>query len=302
MTIDTEQDLLRLIAVGEQESLTLEYKRCAALDNTDAYKNEISKDVSAFANAAGGTLIYGIIDDKHVPTDLDVGFSPGEGRRDWLDQVIDSRIQPRIQGVLVREIPLTGDKAGRVVYVVDVPQSHTAHQAHDKRYYKRRNFQVSPMDDYEVRDVMNRAKAPLVIPELEFRRNDRAGGDAGFFLHTYLHNQGDVTAHYIRIEFALPLQLIDNNVVLYQQRKRRNTFDRRSYEELVCIAEIEDRALFPDQRIVLGEWGYGGPMIKMSRQHFLLMDNIRAELNWIVYADDMRRQEGRMSLSDLINY
>jgi hypothetical protein len=35
--------------------------------------------------------------------------------------------------------------------------SHSlAHQARDYRYYKRHNFNALPMEDYEVRDVMNR--------------------------------------------------------------------------------------------------------------------------------------------------
>ena len=36
----------------------------------------------------------------------------------------------------------------------------TPHQAQDKRYYKRYNFQSAPMDDYEIKDILNRVKYP----------------------------------------------------------------------------------------------------------------------------------------------
>jgi predicted HTH transcriptional regulator len=60
---DDSWDQKKLKALIEQkieESLNLEFKDGAALENTDAKKREITKDVSAFANSDGGTLIYGI--------------------------------------------------------------------------------------------------------------------------------------------------------------------------------------------------------------------------------------------------
>lgn len=49
-----ESDIQELVAGQVQESLTLDYKACDALARTDGKKKEISKDVSAFANSAGG--------------------------------------------------------------------------------------------------------------------------------------------------------------------------------------------------------------------------------------------------------
>src|SRR5438552_3811723 len=92
--LNTEQDLLRLVTEQVEESLTLDYKRSAALQNDDLSKNEISKDVSAFANSAGGTLVYGVVETGHLPSSLDTGCDPAVIRREWLEQVINSRIQP----------------------------------------------------------------------------------------------------------------------------------------------------------------------------------------------------------------
>ena len=57
----TEADLLALISAGVEESAALDYKRADSLNKRDdKKKTEITKDVSSFANSAGGTIIYGI--------------------------------------------------------------------------------------------------------------------------------------------------------------------------------------------------------------------------------------------------
>lgn len=156
-----ESDLLALIKNGEKESLVLDYKRCDALGPTDGKKNEVSKDVSALANSAGGTIVYGMIEDGHVPVNLDRGYERGDPSKEWLEQVINSRIQRRIDGVVVHEVELEVSAPGRVAFVVSVPQSLRApHQASDKRFYKRFNFESVPMEEYEVRDVSRRSEAP----------------------------------------------------------------------------------------------------------------------------------------------
>ncbi|WP_414440382.1 helix-turn-helix domain-containing protein [Burkholderia sp. 22PA0106] len=157
----TESDLLQLIELGVQENVQLDYKRCDALQRSDGKKNEISKDVSALANAAGGTIVYGIIENGHLPQALDLGFDPSDITREWLEQIINSRIQRRIDGVRINQVALPQSAPGRVAYVVWVPQSAMApHQASDKRFYKRFNFESVPMEEYEIRDVSGRSSTP----------------------------------------------------------------------------------------------------------------------------------------------
>src|SRR4051812_3861855 len=128
-------DLLRLIADRVQESISLDYKRSKALSKDT--KAEISKDVSALANSAGGMIVYGMMEDKHYPIGLDAGTDPNDLSKEWLDQVISSNIQRRIDGVRIKQIELAKHNPGRVAYVVDVPQSSRApHQAADKKFYK----------------------------------------------------------------------------------------------------------------------------------------------------------------------
>lgn len=153
-----EAALLALIRDAVTESLTLDYKAAAAITpKTDAVKREVSKDVSAFANSAGGTIVYGMFESNHLPASID-GIDPAVVTREWLDQVIASRIQRRIDGVRINQVIL-GDS--KVVYVVVIPESDRApHMASDHRYYKRFEYQSVPMEDYEVRDVANRTVGP----------------------------------------------------------------------------------------------------------------------------------------------
>jgi predicted HTH transcriptional regulator len=60
----TIAEVQTLIDTQVQESLHLDYKDSRALARVKA--SEISKDVSAFANADGGTIIYGVTEVNHV--------------------------------------------------------------------------------------------------------------------------------------------------------------------------------------------------------------------------------------------
>ena len=55
----TESDLQELIDNGVAEGKTLDYKEKLS-GNSDAEKKEFLYDVSSFANASGGNLIFGI--------------------------------------------------------------------------------------------------------------------------------------------------------------------------------------------------------------------------------------------------
>ena len=113
-----------------------------ALARTDHNKQEISKDVSAFANSAGGTIVYGVREAGHAATDIDVGYPQSDNSKEWIEQVINSNIQRRIDGTRINPVQLGASAAGNVLYVVSIPQSLRApHMAWDKRFYKRFNFQ-----------------------------------------------------------------------------------------------------------------------------------------------------------------
>lgn len=171
-----ETDLQKLITDQLQESLKLDYKQSDALAKTSSGQTEIAKDVSAFANSAGGRLIYGIVEANNLPIGIDGGADPASITREWIENTIISRIQPRIPGIVIKPIALA---AGGNAYVIDIPQATTfaPHQA-GHRYYRRYNFQSVPMEDYEVKDAMRRASTsePFIYFTI-FRFQNAEGAD-----------------------------------------------------------------------------------------------------------------------------
>jgi hypothetical protein len=104
-----------------------------------------------------------MVEDKKtgIPAYIDNGYDPSAITAEWIEQLINSKIHPRIDGVRIKAVQLDSKGQGRVGYVVHVPQSMRApHQASDKKYYKRYNRQIMAMEDYEIRDVMRRAQSP----------------------------------------------------------------------------------------------------------------------------------------------
>jgi hypothetical protein len=208
-----KSDLDSLIHNRVQENIGLDYKRCDSLANTDSKKKEISKDVSAFANSAGGIIVYGMIETGHVPNAIDEGFDPSVTSKEWLEQVINSNIQQRIDGIIINPIEISINK---VVYVVYIPQSLRApHQASDKKFYKRYNFQSILMEEYEVRDVSRRDEAP----DLTFNFNvsvDNSIDPSFIYLMPTLQNASSTPAEYvvvgINIDSRLSLSSLPNDV------------------------------------------------------------------------------------------
>jgi hypothetical protein len=142
-----------------EENIHLDYKAADALSLTEGKKNDIAKDVSAFANSDGGVVIYGVREftgeKEHLPERLDP-VNRQQVAKETLEQIINQRISPRIHGLLIHPIVVSDATPDDVLYVVEIPKGNTAHQASDKRYYRRYNFLSMPMEDWEIKDIINR--------------------------------------------------------------------------------------------------------------------------------------------------
>jgi len=198
-----------------QESLTLDYKAADSLDKSDGKKKEITKDVSAMANSAGGIIIYGIAEyqdpiKRHLPEKIEP-IDQTHFSKEWLEQIMNT-IRPRVDGVVITPVPIT-TASNHVVYVVEIPQSTTAHQATDWRYYKRFNFQSVPMEDYEIRDVMGRRQHPKIELDFEVEITTQEYTE-GFYrkpvskteyeLKIIARNKGQIYAKYVNALIRVP--------------------------------------------------------------------------------------------------
>jgi Putative DNA-binding domain len=121
-----ENDISELVAAQVPEGLRIDYKK-DLYGHSDAEKREALKDVSAFANAFGGHLIIGIEEQNGLPTAI-----PGVANVNpddiilRLEQLIRTGVDPGIQGLRVRAVPLAN---GAYCFVLRIPRSwHPPHR------------------------------------------------------------------------------------------------------------------------------------------------------------------------------
>jgi len=276
-----EPDLQRLIADGVEESVTLDYKGCDFFRKDD--HKGISKHVSAFANSAGGTVVLGIIEDedKRKPKTIDTGYDPREVSKETLENVINTVIHRRIEGLFINPVELKSQSPGRYAYVICIPQSDRApHQASDKKYYKRFNFQSVPMEEYEVRDLMFRQRVPIVtLASLRiepFEPEDRKESRVWvYYLEPIVRNDGRTVAHQYGLEVRIPEPLDGYWGVRPEDKERR----RKDGKDWVLFQQGTG-PLFPSQKKVLHQF-----RVKVRSESIL--EGIVPEISVICYADDM---------------
>jgi hypothetical protein len=291
----------------QEENISLNYKAADSLGKSDGKKNEISKDVSAMANSAGGLIIYGVREyqdeaRKHKPEILDPVVGT-EITKEWLEQVINSNIHPRIEGLLIHPVRLDSGP-NHAAYVVEIPQSTTAHQAKDKRYYKRYNFESVPMEDYEVRQTMNRA----TIPDIEVRFSHTLYGSGGsdnkriYQLAIELINIGTVVVKNWRLIFSVPGGFVQAQSTQNIRGKQNMSLRRTEGDHRWVITYSSRDVLFPDETREIGhefEWRYE---INNSLSLKIMQDEEQAgeyTLFWTLYADNMPHRTGNVSFVEL---
>ncbi|MBL4885488.1 MAG: ATP-binding protein, partial [Planctomycetaceae bacterium] len=111
----SKDEIDALLANGVTESKTLEYKQ-ELPGNSDREKKEFLADVSSFANASGGDILFGIVAevDKHgkktgaPETVLPITDTTPDGVKLRLEEIIRNGIEPRLR-VQIQEITGWGD-------------------------------------------------------------------------------------------------------------------------------------------------------------------------------------------------
>lgn len=208
-----------LVTEQLQESLTLEFKSSPSLAKDSNSRSELAKDVSAFANSAGGQIIYGLRETSGGPPrgsiGPDGGVDPSIITKEWIEQVLNSTVSPIIEGLRIRAIALAG--TANVAYVITVPQAtgRAPHQAPDKKYYRRYEYNSVAMHDYEIRDILKRNSTPELYLRLAFEKGPdqkieyrpHQEESKTIYLHAAIGNKSVQPAFYTTVELLVDADL-----------------------------------------------------------------------------------------------
>ena len=155
LTAISADDILRLVAESAREDRTIEFKR-ELPGAKESDRKEFLADVSSFANAAGGDLIYGVEEKDGVAVQAPgVAVANLDAELLRLDQMVRTGISPRLVGCQIHAV--TGLPLGPA-FVIRVPRSwqgpHIVAYQQDFRFYSRSTNGKFRMDASDVRNAV----------------------------------------------------------------------------------------------------------------------------------------------------
>jgi len=160
-----EAHLRAFLELAIPECLYLDYKVAFTGASDKDSKREFLKDVTAFANAAGGQIVFGAKEpsDGQTVDDALVGIDGVEAIAQDLERLCSTSIDPRMSGLGFFRVPLA---TGKSCLIVNVPQSlsrpHMVSHAGHRSFYVRHSESSFPMTTHELREaVLQSASAEL---------------------------------------------------------------------------------------------------------------------------------------------
>ncbi len=181
VTANTQANVNALLEGQTPEGRGLDYKRDLGLAN-DQDKRELARDVSSFANAGGGFLIFGIEEAKDAQG-TNLGYPEkilGVDCQNYdatvlrIESILRDHLDPRIQGMTIHRVD--GYERGPVL-LVHIPKSWTApHMVSftgQTHFYSRNGAGKHPLDVREIRAAF--LSGTEVSKRIQRFRDDRLG-------------------------------------------------------------------------------------------------------------------------------
>jgi Putative DNA-binding domain len=165
----SEADLEALRENQVAEGILIDYKR-DLYGSSDDDKREILKDISSFANTAGGHIVLGMQEAGGLPTHLlgVAGDLDAEMRR--MENLLRDRMEPRLVGVRMQPVRLEN---GRRALVIRIPKSwnppHAALHRQSRLFFARNSAGAHEASVEELRRMFT-AGATLLDRARDFHR------------------------------------------------------------------------------------------------------------------------------------
>jgi hypothetical protein len=168
-----ERDILDLIANGVEEGREIDYKETIKI-STDGEKKEFLADVSSFANAAGGSLVFGVAETNGLPTAVkSLAVANWDAERLRIESLVRDGISPRI----TLDLAVISVSPSGHVLVLRIPRSwtgpHMVSFQHTGKFYSRNSGGKYQLDVGELRSAFT--AGTQVAESIRSFRRDRLG-------------------------------------------------------------------------------------------------------------------------------
>lgn len=296
-----------------QETQTFELKAGAALSRGDREVNELVKDITGLANAAGGTIVYGVAEQRqgglavaaHIDAVRDHTITA-----EWIEQVISSNTGPLFRGFKVHTIDAADESGPGRVVVIEVDSAATAHQSsRDHRYYQRIGTSTRPMLDFQVRDVMGRRTAPQISITIRRYRLQQAGDLHRYAVFPALRNDGTVSLQDWRLELMLPSAAYDHHemnqrgvgAILVDEHELDGVRFRRA--RIPSIRNGVEHRLHPGDEVEVGQsTGYPDWCLAVNKATWRELKAVAAPIRWRLLMPNARPSEGLLAFADWCDF
>ncbi len=297
-----EEMLLALESKGEHDFQEFKSAPYMAVDKKIApdFIQSVSKQISAFANGAGGQLFIGVDDNGHIDGGVRTDLKPC-GTRSWLEDVLPGTIDPPLSKFNVFEV--TGGPGSLIlpehaVYVIDIAASEDApHQALDYRYYLRIAGKSRPMGNVHIQDVLQRTRHPRVevkrispYGDADYFERDPRGPKMTIGFQAIVSNLGQNLAHHVGLELILPRPLVDATARSRMLSQPDVSLTQRPSE--IAFFRYHPYPLFPGQELVFMRF-----WLTAHAKNMRDLSDQSMQIGWRLYADDARPNEGAIPVS-----
>ncbi len=189
----------------------VDYKASAKL--LGDFKHDLSCLVSAYANTAGGFIIFGVTDPvpgRPNKSDGGVPVTHKNGTREWLKDVVKGIVKPALTRFNVYEVLSSTTApsqilAGHAIYVLEIPAaSGHGRQALDGKYYAKAGSKTRVLDHYEILALNARGSEGSAAADIHIQPHQTINST----LIVTFRNTGPTVIRDLRLELLLPPEIV----------------------------------------------------------------------------------------------
>lgn len=251
-----------LIQDQVREDKTIEYKR-ELPGRSDSEAKEFLADITSFANASGGDILYGVATVDGVPSEISGISGDLDAEVLRLEGIIRTGVEPRIPSIQIRVIGV--DSKGSII-LIRVARSwlgpHMVKHSNLSRFYMRGGAGKFQMDVGELRSAFLANNS--VSQNIRIFRRERISGIIAGDIPVPISGAGYLVLHVIPglsfgTEYAVDLSLVNNQIYFppfsssgYDRRFNSDgiiSFARNTYCQLYrngCVETVGTNIIYKD--------------------------------------------------------